>query len=320
MINKIITLFLKESSILLITLLTSTLLYYFIQKFFIKYKIIDKINERSSHSSIATRSGGISIFISIFIISTYFYINELEIYDFSIIIPLFLLLIVGLYDDVYNIDFKLKFIFQIIAAKILIDNGFIIDNLHGIFGIFELNRIISQLLTIFIIVAIINSINFIDGIDGLASSVILLFIIMFEFFSIATTPFINLSLMLIVSLIPFFFFNFKKKYKIFLGDSGSLFLGGIVSAYVIFILSQKYIIKPEFDIHKILFVLSILIYPIVDIIRITIKRIIQKRSPFEADKNHLHHIILDKINSHLYTTLMITALSIFFIVLIQIIF
>ena len=71
----------------------------------------------------------------------------------------------------YNIDFKLKFIFQIIAAKIIIDTGLLIDNFHGLFGIFEINRAVAQLLTIFIILSIINAINFIDGIDGLAISI-----------------------------------------------------------------------------------------------------------------------------------------------------
>ena len=104
------------------------------------------------------------------------------IYDFSIIVPLSILTFVGLYDDVYNIDFKLKFIFQIIAAKIIIDNGLIIDNFHGVFGIYEINRIIANLVTIFIIVAIINAINFIDGVDGLALTIVLFFISLFEFF------------------------------------------------------------------------------------------------------------------------------------------
>ena len=94
-----------------------------------------------------------------------------------------LLGLIGLYDDVYNLDFKLKFIFQIIAAKIIIDSGLIIDNFHGLFGIYEINRASAQILTIFIICSIINSINFIDGIDGLAASIVIFFISSFEFFS-----------------------------------------------------------------------------------------------------------------------------------------
>jgi UDP-N-acetylmuramyl pentapeptide phosphotransferase/UDP-N-acetylglucosamine-1-phosphate transferase len=229
-------------------------------------------------------------------------------------------MIIGLYDDLYNMDFKLKFIFQIIAAKILIDNGLIIENLHGVFGVYELNRIIAQLLTIFIIVAIINSINFIDGIDGLAVSIVLLFVILFEFFSASVTQYVNLSIILIISTIPIIYFNLKKTKKVFLGDSGSHLLGGLVSVYVIFILTNSYTIKPEFDLHKILFIISILFYPIIDIIRIFFLRLVKGMSPFQPDKNHIHHLLLKKTKSHFYTTLIILGVSIFFIILMQIIF
>ena len=290
------------------------------QKWFIKQNLIDKINSRSSHTVRATRTGGITIFATIFIISTAHYLFNYEIFDFSIIIPLLLLMVIGLYDDIYTVDFKLKFIFQIIAAKILIDNGLVLENLHGVFGIYELNRVIAQLLTIFLIVAIINSINFIDGIDGLALSVVSIFILLFEFFSASTSPFLVMSQILIFSFLPLYYFNLRTNEKVFLGDSGSLFLGGIVSAYVIYILSNNYIIKPEFDLHKILFVLTILIYPIVDIIRICFKRIGSGKSPFEADKNHIHHILLNKTNHHLKTTLIIVLCSLAFLIIIQLIF
>ena len=284
------------NSILLIisSIALSTLFIIFFQKIFVKKNIVDKINDRSSHSVKATRSGGIAIFSTIFVISTYNYFNSVEIFDYSLIVPISLMLIVGLYDDIYKLDFKLKFIFQIIAAKIIIDNGLIIDNLHGVFGIYELNRIIAQLITVFFIVAIINSINFIDGIDGLAISVVSLFIICFEFFSKSDTSFILLSLIIVCSILPMFYFNYRNNRKVFLGDSGSLFLGILVSTYVIHILSQEYVIKEKYDIHKIIFILSVLFYPIFDIIIIIFKRIIEGKSPFEADNNHLHHLILRK--------------------------
>ena len=167
-----------ELETIFITIILGFLFQYVAQVIFLKYNIVDKVNKRSSHSNIATRSGGISIFSVIFLISLYYYLVGLEIYDFSFIVPLSLLLITGLYDDIYKMDFKLKFIFQIIAAKIMIDNGLIIDNLHGFLGINELNRLIAQIITIIVIVAVINSINFIDGVDGLASSIIVMFIIL----------------------------------------------------------------------------------------------------------------------------------------------
>ena len=259
------------------------------------------------------------MFLSILIVSIYYYLNQVDIYDYSLIIPLLLLLIVGLYDDVYRMDFKLKFIFQIIAAKIIIDNGFIIDNLHGVLWIYEMNRVFAQLFTIFIIVAIINSINFIDGIDGLALSIVLVFLGGFEIFSSSLTPFINFTFLIFSSSIILFYFNFKKKKKIFLGDSGSLFLGGVVSIYTIYILSQEYAIIPKYDIHKILFVISILSFPIFDMIRIVFIRIKNKKSPFEADKKHLHHLVLNKTKSHLSTTFFIILFNITIIFTFQLI-
>ena len=133
-----------DITFILIVLTISFSCIYLFQKIFFSKNIIDKINDRSSHSTIATRSGGLAIFFSIFIISCFYYVRGFEIYDFSIIVPLSLLMVVGLYDDIYSVDFKLKFIFQIIAAKILIDNGLIIDNLHGVFGIYELGRIAAH--------------------------------------------------------------------------------------------------------------------------------------------------------------------------------
>tara|TARA_B100001175_G_C19508132_1_gene642069 strand:+ start:140 stop:1081 length:942 start_codon:yes stop_codon:yes gene_type:complete len=304
----------------LIIVVTSAFFLHYLQRVFISKGKFDKRNIRSSHNTVATRSGGLAIFLTIFLVSTYFYLNNLEVFDFSIIVPLMLLVVVGLYDDVYNMDFKLKFIFQIIAAKIFIDNGLIIENLHGVFGVYELGRILAQLLTIFIILSIINAINFIDGIDGLALSIVILFLISFESFASSYSPFIVFTQIVVLTLIPLFYFNFRSKNKIFLGDSGSLFLGGLVSAYVIFILSNNYIIKAEFDLHKILFVFSILIYPIVDITRVFFLRLYNKKSPFQADKNHIHHLLLNKTNSHFITSLILTLSSLIFLIFIQIIF
>ena len=76
--------------------------------------------------------------------------------------------VVGVYDDFYNADFKLKFLLQIIVAKILIDQGLIIDHFHGVLGLQEIPRIGAQIFTVFVFLVIVNAINFIDGIDGLA--------------------------------------------------------------------------------------------------------------------------------------------------------
>jgi len=305
--------------IILCSLFLSTISLILFQKLYINNNITDKINDRSSHNVIATRSGGIALFSSIFFISLFFYIQGIDIYNFSILIPLSILLIVGFYDDVYDVDFKLKLVFQVIVAKILIDSGFIIDNLHGFLGIGELNRIIAQLFTIFIIVAIINAINFIDGIDALAISILSLFLILFEFFAKAETSFFYLSTIILSASIPIFYFNLRKNKKIFLGDAGSLFIGGIISIYVLNMLSSDYIIKDEYDLNKIIFVISLLSYPIIDIVRICFIRIKQGKSIFLPDRFHIHHILLNRYASHKIVTTIIVAFMLVLLVAIQLI-
>ena len=309
-----------EITTLISSSILSFLLIYFTQKKFLKDKMTVKINNRSSHNVIATSNGGIAIFLNLFIISIWNYINGVTLFDYSLLIPTSIMVILGVYDDSKTVNFKLKFIFQIIVAKIIIDNGFVINNLHGFIGIFELNSIIAQLFTMFIIVGIINAINFIDGIDGLALSIISLFILSFEFFIKGIPEFFNLSIILIGSFIPLFYFNYRKNNKVFLGDGGSLFLGTIVAIYTVYILSNNYVIKNTYDMNKILFVISILAYPFIDISRVFFLRIIKGKSPFIADKNHIHHILNSKLNKHSYTSILIFILSLLTILLFQIIF
>ena len=293
---------------------------FIIQKIFIKYRKFDDFNHRTSHSSLATKTGGISLFLSLFIFSTIYYLRGIEIFDYSILIPISIMFIVGVYDDLYNADFKLKFILQIIVAKVIIDNGFIIDSFHGIFGIYELPRIFSQIFTVFVFLIIVNAINFIDGIDGLAITEVIKTILLIEIISVEKTPLNIIGLMVIFSLIPLYYFNYKKNNKIFLGDGGSLLLGTFVSIYIFYLLGENYNIKTSFIINKALLSIIIIIYPLIDLLRVFMIRVYNKKSPFVADKNHIHHRILNIVKSHFLTVITIQVISIFFIFTIIIIF
>ena len=112
-----------------------------------------------------------------------------------------------------------------------------------------------------------------------------------------------------MSIIPMLFFNLRRKNKVFLGDSGSLFFGGLVSIYIMFILSSDYQIIEKYDINKIFYVLSVLTYPIFDISRVVIIRIINGNSPFKADKNHIHHMLANKFSNHYQVLILIILLS-----------
>jgi len=270
----------------------STILHFVIQKIFIYYKKIDAFNSRSSHKTLATRTGGIGVFLSILLISIYYYFQAIELFDYSLFIPLGIMVIVGVYDDFYNADFKLKFFLQIITAKILIDQGYVISNYHGLFGLYEIPWLLAQISTIFVFLVVVNAINFIDGIDGLAISEVIKVLLLVEVVSDKFTILNPLGFLVISSLLPLYYFNFKKKGKIFLGDSGSLFLGSVVMIYLLYVLGTDYEINPNYSINKTLFSVLIILYPLLDLLRVFILRIKNGKSPFIADRNHIHHILL----------------------------
>lgn len=277
------------------------------QRYFILLNKFDRINSRSSHKSLATKTGGIALFFTLFLITLYFYFLSNEIFDFSLLIPLSIIFIIGVYDDFYDADFKLKFFIQIIISKLLIDNGFIINNYYGLFGLYEIPHLLAQLTTVFVFLVLVNAINFIDGIDGLAISFSIFSVVVFDYlnYSNLLTP---LNTICFGGIIPLYYFNFKKENKIFLGDAGSLFLGSLIALNLFHYLdfNQKVI-----NGNRVLFSVVVLFYPLFDLLRVFIIRIIQKKSPFIADKKHIHHFLLKKTKSHFLSTLLIILVSVF---------
>ena len=264
-----------------------------IQKIFIHYKKFDAINHRSTHSTQATRTGGIGVFFTLFGITLYHYVLGEEIFDFSLLIPLSIMFIVGVYDDLYNADFKLKFLLQIIVAKIFIDQGYAISNYYGLFGLYEVPWLIAQLTTVFVFLVVVNAINFIDGIDGLAITEVIKTIGIIELFSYNPTPLLALGGLTIGCLIPLYYFNFKKAKKVFLGDAGSLFLGSLIMVYILYVLGPNYQFKDGYQINKVLFAVLVILYPLADLLRVFFIRINNKLSPFTPDKNHIHHFLMN---------------------------
>ena len=299
-----------ESHLLLSGIIFSGVLHYTIQRIFIVLKKFDDFNFRSSHNTLATRTGGIGIFATLFIISFYYYLQGVEIFDYSLFIPLGIMFIVGVYDDFYKADFKLKFFLQIIVAKILIDQGYVISNYYGLFGLYEVPWLLAQLSTIFVFLVVVNAINFIDGIDGLAITEIIKAILLIEFFSDGFTTLSNLGFLIICSLIPLYYFNFKKRGKVFLGDGGSMFLGTLAMVYLLSVLGDNYTMINEFQINKALFCVLVLIYPLTDLLRVFILRLKEKKSPFVADQNHLHHLLHKKGYKPILNVLVIQGLSV----------
>lgn len=256
--------------------------------------------------------GGVAIFIgftlSSIIATDGISFDELKYIIASVIIMFF----IGLKDDLMNISARKKLMVQVFAAVILITLGNVrFTNLHGMLGTYEIGYITSLILSIFTMVVIINAFNLIDGIDGLASGLAILAATTFGvwFFISGHTQFAILSFAMVGSLSGFFIYNvFGHKNKLFMGDTGSLIIGLVISALVVNFnefnigYSVQNAIKATPAVS-----FAIIIIPLVDILRVMTIRILSKKSPFTPDNNHVHHRLLSLIPSHLAVTMIIVA-------------
>jgi UDP-N-acetylmuramyl pentapeptide phosphotransferase/UDP-N-acetylglucosamine-1-phosphate transferase len=283
-----------------------------------KLHLMDHPNERSSAVSSIPTLGGIAIFIS-FILASAIGLSRYELPEIRYILPaITLIFFLGLTDDIVNVPPFKKIIVQIAVAAILIFLAKIrITNLHGLFGIWEIGEIPGFLITCFMIILIINSFNLMDGIDGLAAGITMLVAFAFGswFFISGHYNYAILSITLVGSLGGFFYYNvYGVQNKIFMGDTGSLVLGTIISILLIQFnefnidQSQPYALAAAPAIS-----FGILSYPLMDTFRVTMIRIFHLKTPFRADKNHFHHRLLILGLSHKQATFSIIGFNILFI-------
>ncbi len=285
--------------------------------------LMDIPGNRSSHDKKTPTLGGVAIFASILI--GYFIAQGLwpsreggEIINLTIV-AIVILFFLGVKDDILVLSPAKKMVLQVASsALVIIGSGLRITNLFGIFGIYEINYIVSIFLTIFVFIALINAMNLIDGIDGLAGAIgfIASFIFGIWFFLNEYFALAFLSASVCGALIGFLMFNFSKTKKIFMGDTGSLILGFLLTMFAI-----KYInLNQEVDIKGTqllaygsapVIAVVVLIVPIFDTLRVFLVRILNKKSPFEGDRNHLHHIMVDLGLSHMQATIILSLATVF---------
>ena len=306
-----------ELIIAILGFVISLTLNFIFNQWFIKAERLDKINSRSSHHAAATRTGGMAMYSGLFLITLLLYFFKKELFDFSLLLPLGILFITGVYDDLYTIDFRIKFFLQIIVAKLVIDHGYIINDFNGFLGLEHVPNLIAQLTTVFIFLLVVNSINFIDGIDGLAASIFLFSITSFEMLTLGESTLLILNIICIALIIPYFFFNAKNNNKVFMGDAGSLLIGGLIAINLFSFLSDKTIYTRNFN--PTLISILILFYPLIDLLRVFIMRLRNGTSPFKADKNHLHHRLERVTPKHYIRSLLITSLNLLILIIILII-
>lgn len=283
-----------------------------------KKHLFDEPDERSSHTMKTPTLGGVAIFGGL-IISSGIWIYSIQFSEFQYIVAaLVVVFFVGIKDDILVIAPITKFGGQIVAALILIFFGGIrITNLHGFFGIHEINYIISLCITLLTILVILNGFNFIDGVDGLSASIGIITSLTFViwFFLVKEYQLANLGIALIGALFAFFIFNvFGVKNKIFMGDTGSLIIG-LILAFLVIKFNQLNIDKSKINsIYPAPAVsFGILIIPLFDLMRVMFIRLVINRPLLKPDKNHLHHQLLKLNLSHGHVTLIISLVNILFI-------
>ena len=287
-------------------------------------RLMDDPIHRSSHKSKTPTLGGIAFFYCM--IFALFFIKDRAVHlEYIYIIPgLTILFIVGLKDDMVVLSPGSKLIAQILAISfVLVNESFGIESLNGFLNIYEIPHYLYLVIGGFLMLTIINSYNLIDGIDGLASIVgIVIMIIYTTIFYLAQEYFFALiAITMNACLMAFFGFNVSSEKKIFMGDTGSLIVGFIIS-----ILTLKFLaLEPEaygdgelpFLLENApLIAISILIVPLFDTARVFAIRIANKKGPFSPDRNHVHHVLIDFWGlSHKQASFIIGCFNIIFVIL-----
>lgn len=287
-------------------------------------KLMDSPNSRSSHIRKTPTLGGVSFFYAL-IFALFFLKNWSEFDEAIYIMPgLTILFIIGLKDDLVVLSPYTKLIAQVMAITfILVNEGFTIYSLNGFLGINEIPIYIYYIIAGFIMLTIINAYNLIDGIDGLAAIVGIIILIIYStiFYMTKEYFFLLLSLTLNGCLIAFLKYNLSSSIdeKIFMGDTGSLIVGFIISILTLKFLAlspDKYDSLPFLIENIPLIAISILIVPLFDTARVFTIRIANKKSPFSPDRNHTHHILIDYFKlSHRKASLIIGGFNLIFVYL-----
>ena len=294
---------LNDIMMALLALLISLIIVPFVAKLAIKIGAVDKPNERKVHTKIMPRMGGLAIYLSFFIVL--FLSHDMTKQHIGLLIGCTVLVLVGIIDDKTDMPAKIKLLGQILAACIVVVSGVRVEFMTNFIlgGVFPL-YIFSVPFTVLWIVAITNAVNLIDGLDGLAAgtSIIAAATMAISGYATGQTEMASMALILIGASLGFLKYNFHPA-KIFMGDTGSMFLGYNLSVLAIMGFTKS------FTVLSLVTPILVLAIPILDTLFAIIRRKMNNKPIFKPDKNHLHHCLLNYGFSHRNTVLIIYAVS-----------
>ena len=280
-----------------------------------KYNLVYIPNNRTSHIKPVPAIGGIAVFLGFFVsgillagphANSYHYLSG----------GLIAIFIIGVLDDLIALSARRKLMLILLIAFTITSIGDIrLVSLHHFLGIDVLPYWVSIVLSVVLITYVINAVNLIDGIDGNAgiTGIFVLAVFTTLLMKAGYTQIIKVTFPIIFTYAAFLIFNlFGRRYKIFMGDTGSLILGFVIAITIIKFCNINTDAVYHSRLYSPLTVLALMIVPLFDQLHVFIKRILMGKSPFEADRNHLHHTWLKMGFSHLVTSLIMLSYGIFF--------
>lgn len=271
-------------------------------------KILDIPNYRKVHEDLIPRLGGVAIFTGFMTAVTIF--GSMENGIQQLLAGTLVIFFVGVKDDIIDVSVFKKFFVQVLACGIIM---FIADirvtNFQGVFNVYELSIGYSYAFTFLVVLCITNSVNLIDGLDGLAGSIVLIASIVFGIYFFPVLPgYTFVAFSLAGGVLGFLRYNLIGA-KIFMGDTGSLVCGFILSVLAIEFIENTIIpTAPAMSV-------AILFIPLFDTIRVFAIRIYNGNSPFSPDQKHIHHILLLLGMSHIKVVLTLSITSVAIILL-----
>lgn len=299
----------------ILAFVVSLAVYPLVLRFAKNHGIVDNPNARKLQRVPVPVMGGIAVFIGIavsLIVGNIFFTN-LPLWVG--LIAMTVMMLIGAWDDMKDVPPVLRFLIELFvvwAMMFATKTG--IDDFHGLWGLEEIDTLLSLPLTIVAGVGIINAINLVDGVDGYSSGYGMMASVLFAilFFSVGDYEVGCLGLIVAGALLPFFLHNvFGYKSKMFIGDSGTLMLGTALATFVFATLSKESscCCLEEKGFGLIAFTLAVLAIPVFDTLRVMSVRIIRGSSPFQPDKTHLHHLFIEMGYSHIGAAISIISIN-----------
>jgi UDP-GlcNAc:undecaprenyl-phosphate GlcNAc-1-phosphate transferase len=309
--------------------------YCVLQSFLLVYFIVPKItgvivarnlneepNHRSSHSKSTPSMGGISFFITLILALFVLQSFDQEQMCVTLIASCAFIFIAGLKDDLVGLSPKGKVGVLLIATFFIFWHEPVYEpNVYGFLGMNVLPISVYYALLALMVVTIVNAFNLIDGVDGLAATIGMVVFSVFAliFYAADMQFYFLLCLCFTGMLLAYMYYNFSSTKKIFMGDTGSLLIGFCIAFMALKFLSMEVSDYRHFRFkieNKIFVLIGILCVPLADTVRVMGVRLLQRKSPFYADRNHVHHLLIDRGMTHMKASLLLGFLNLIVILIV----